>query len=126
MSFTAKADNLKTSSMEPELEPELEPEWIRILKKHIRQNFDPNKSIFAHVVENNRHFQIMRLLQLLQFEINKKFNPKFMWETATKPELQAVLGWIVLSDNMIKKSDASFLMAITAIQICTDKIDGNL
>ena len=103
-----------------------EPRWIKLMKDHIKKNFDPTQSIFAHVVESDEQLEIMRLLQILQFEINKKFNPKFMWETATKPDLQAVLAWIVVSDNMIKKSEASFLMAITAIQICTDKIDGNL
>jgi hypothetical protein len=103
-----------------------EPRWVVLIKDHIKKNFNPTQSVFAHVVESDEHLEIMRLLQILQFEVNKNFKPKFMWETATKPDLQAVLEWIVVSDNMIKRSDASFLMAITAIQICTDKIDGNL
>lgn len=115
----APSAKLKTSSQK-------EPGWVTSMKNHLQQTFDSNQSFFTHVVKSKEHFQIMRMLQLLQFEINKKFKPKFMWETATKPELQAVLAWIVVSDNMIKSSEESFLMAITAIQICTDKIDGNL
>jgi hypothetical protein len=103
-------------------------DWIELAKRHLIQNFDDTKlsGSFAYVVESDEHLNLLTDLRKMQFEINVNFSRKFMWETASKTELQAVLAWIAISDNKIKSSDSYLIKALIAIEICIAKIDSSL
>jgi hypothetical protein len=103
-------------------------DWKKLANKHLTQKFDYRKisSSFAYVVESDEHLNLLTDLREMQFEINVNFSRKFMWETASKTELQAVLAWIAISDNKIKSSDSYLIKALIAIEICIAKIDDSL
>jgi hypothetical protein len=100
------------------------PEWEIILRDHLKEDFNSTKSVFIHKIKGPKHFMIMGLLNALKTEINN-FNPTFLWENATKSDLEAVRTWILTSDNMIKKCHESLIMALKTIEICVEKIDNN-
>ena len=99
-------------------------EWDKIVTEHINKQTPSNKTVIVHEITGQKQFMVLRALQVMQHEINKYHNPTFMWENATKPELEAARKWIEETEgNMIKSNPNSLQMARSTLKICLAKID---
>lgn len=100
-------------------------EWDKMVTEHINKQTPSKKTSIKHEITGQKQFMMLRGLQVMQNEINNH-NPTFMWENATKEELEAAKTWIETTNNKIKSNPVSLQMARSTIKICLAKIDATL